>query len=324
MPEIAVFIEHRQGELRDISLEMLTIGRELSSSMGGTAHALLLGHPIDELVKKVTPWAHRVSAVDDPLLGTQDAEACQRVLAHLIPKVSPAVLLIGQTAAGIDLAPSLAVELGYPLVSDCIGLAWEDDTLVATRQIHGGKIEATVHFVKAPTYIATVRPSAFKIEEATLRGEVVTVDSPLTGEIASRKFIEYLEEAAGDIDISQADVVVGVGRGIREQENMEVIEKLAEALGGVIGCSRPVVDAGWLPKNRQIGSSGKTIKPKLYLAIGISGAFQHVAGMKSAETIVAVNKDPHAPIFSSAHYGIIGDLFKVVPQLTEKVMELKK
>ena len=156
-----------------------------------------------------------------------------------------------------------------------------------------------------------------------LTAEVINVDCPLTEAIAYRKFVDYVEAAVGDIDITQADIVIGVGRGIKEKENLAVVEALAESLGGVLACSRPVVDAGWLPKDRQVGSSGKTVKPKLYIAVGISGAFQHVAGMKAAETIVAINKDGNAPIFGEADYGIVGDLFKVIPALKEKINELK-
>jgi electron transfer flavoprotein alpha subunit len=165
-----------------------------------------------------------------------------------------------------------------------------------------------------------VRQAAFPFEEsAPLGGEVVAVDSPLTEEIKYRRFLEYVEAAVGEVDITQADVVVAVGRGIKEADNLALVEKLAKALGGVLAGSRPVVDAGWLPPERQVGQSGKTVKPKLYLAVGISGASQHVAGMKASSTIVAINKDPDAPIFKVAHYGIVDDLFKVVPALTQQL-----
>jgi electron transfer flavoprotein alpha subunit len=186
--------------------------------------------------------------------------------------------------------------------------------------MYGGKVSATVVFCPAHTYMATVRQAAFPFEEGELLGgEVMAVDSPLTEEVKYRKFLEYVEAAVGDVDITQADVVVAVGRGIKEEENLALVKRLAQALGGVLAGSRPVVDAGWLPPDRQVGQSGKTVKPRLYLAVGISGASQHVVGMKAASTIVAINKDPDAPIFKVAHYGIVDDLFKVVPALTEQL-----
>jgi electron transfer flavoprotein alpha subunit len=171
--------------------------------------------------------------------------------------------------------------------------------------------------------MVTLRAGVFQPGEGSASGEIVVADSALTEDVAYRRFLQYIEEAKGDVDISGAEVVIGVGRGIKEQENMALVEELATQLGGVLACSRPVVDAGWLPKDRQIGSSGKTIKAKIYVAIGISGAFQHVSGIRGTETIVAINKDPSAPIFGEADYGIVSDLFKAVPSLTEKIKELK-
>jgi electron transfer flavoprotein alpha subunit len=171
--------------------------------------------------------------------------------------------------------------------------------------------------------MATLRAGAFAAVEGTQQGEVQRIDNPLTEDIAYRKFLRYIEAPKGEVDISQADVVIGVGRGIKEQDNMAIVNELAENLDAVLACSRPVVDAGWLPKDRQIGSSGKTIKAKLYIAIGISGAFQHVAGIRSSETIVAINKDPSAPIFGEADYGIVADLFKAIPALTQRLVDIK-
>jgi electron transfer flavoprotein alpha subunit len=180
-----------------------------------------------------------------------------------------------------------------------------------------------VGFEEADGIVITVRSSSYTIEEPNFSGEIVQFDHPPAEEISVRKFIEYVEAAIGDVDITQADIVIGIGRGIKEPDNLKVVEELAAAIGGVLACSRPVVDAGWLPKDRQVGSSGKTIKPKLYIALGISGAFQHAAGMKGSETVVAVNKDCNAPIFGIADYGIVGDMFKVVPVLKQKIDEIK-
>jgi electron transfer flavoprotein alpha subunit len=207
-----------------------------------------------------------------------------------------------------------------PLASDCVGISVDGGAVSVTRQIYGGKIDGRVSFRDAATALVTVRAAAFPVEEGTRSGSVSEPDVTVPDEPAIRRFVEYVEAAVGDVDITKSDVIVAVGRGIKEEENLALVEELAELLGGVVGCSRPVVDAGWLPKDRQVGSSGKTVKPKLYLAVGISGQFQHMSGMKAAETIVAINKDPKAPIFSAADYGIVGDLFKIVPALKEKIL----
>jgi len=245
-------------------------------------------------------------------------------LAYLLKEHKPYLTLIAHSGFGMDLAPSLAVETGLPLATDCFEFRIENSQITAIRQMYGGKINAFIDFKGADQVLCTVRPSSFSFEESSLTAEIVHVDSPLQEEITARKFVEYVEAAVGDVDISQADIVIGVGRGIKEKENIKIVEDLASALGGVIACSRPVVDAGWLPKTRQVGSSGKTIKPKLYIALGISGAFQHTAGLKGAETVVAVNKDCNAPVFGIADFGIVDDLFKVVPTLTEKIKAIKE
>ena len=323
MSEIFVLIEHRQGEIQDVTYELLTGGAALASKMDGRVTAVLLGSGIDAFADQLQLWAHQILVVDDERLENFNADAYQKVLESLIKKRQPVVTLIPQSGFGVDLAPNLAVALDYPLTTDCFEIDYVDGNLTAYRQIYGGKVNAQIRFSDAPGYILTVRSASFPAEETGLSGEVVKSDSPLTEEFDYRKFINYVEAAVGDVDITQANIVIGIGRGIKEQENLNIVEDLANTVGGVLACSRPVVDAGWLPKDRQVGSSGKTIKPKLYIAVGISGAFQHVAGMKGAETIVAINKDCNAPIFGEADYGIVGDLFKVVPALSEKIKEMK-
>jgi electron transfer flavoprotein alpha subunit len=192
-----------------------------------------------------------------------------------------------------------------------------------TRTFYGGKLDAHLTMKDADLYILTIREATFIAEEPSKSGEIVKVDNPVTEEVSYRKFLEYVEPEIGEVDITQSTLLVGVGRGIREDKNMPVVEELAKAMGADLAASRAVVDAGWLPSDRQVGISGKTVKPKLYLAVGISGAFQHVTGMKGSEVIVAINKDPDAPIFGIADYGIVDDLFKVVPKLVEKIKELK-
>lgn len=323
MKEIFVLVEHRQGELRDITREMLAGAAHFASEVDGQVTAVLLGSGVDGHAEALKAWAHRVLVVDDARLEHFNADAYQAVLAALWQERKPYVTWIAQSGFGMDLAPSLAVALDLPLATDCFEIGLQGGRLSVMRQMYVGKVNARVGFGDAPGYILTIRGSSFKPEDTGLAGEIVKVDLPLKEEIACRKFVEYVEAAVGDVDITQAGIVVGVGRGIKEKENLPVAEALAESIGGVLACSRPVVDAGWLPKDRQVGSSGKVVKPKLYIALGISGAFQHTAGMKGAETIVAVNKDCNAPIFGVADYGIVGDLFKVAPALTEKIKELK-
>jgi electron transfer flavoprotein alpha subunit len=320
--EIFVLAEHRKGMIRDITWEMLGKGRELASQAGAGLTAVLLGHKARGFAEELAPMASRVLVVEGELLENFNAEIYQRVLSALISESKPFLTLIGHTGFGMDLAPSLAAEVGLPLATDCIDLCFQEGRLTAIRQMYGGKVNAEVSFPPDQGWMATVRPGSFPIEEyEPLGGEIELVDSVSSEEITYRRFMEYVEAAAEGADITQADVIVAVGQGIRESKNIRLVEELAEALGGTLACSRPIVDKKWLPKYRQVGTSGKTVSPKVYVAIGISGAFQHVTGMKGAGTIIAINKDPRAPIFRVADYGIVEDLFKVVPLLSEKAKE---
>lgn len=322
MKEILVLAEHRMGELRDVTLEMLTKGRELAQALDAQLVAGLLGHDVAGFSETLKKWAHQVLVVDDPKLENFNADAYQKVLSAIIKERQPGLTMIGHTSFGVDLAPPLATQMGFPLTTDCVNIQLKDGTPLATRQVYGGKLISEVSFIGTPCMV-TLRQGAFPVEESDLQGHVVAVDSPLTEEITYRRFLQYVEAVVGDVDITQAEIIVSVGRGIREEKNMPIVEGLAEAMGGVLACSRPVTDSGWLSSDRQVGQSGRTVKPKVYVAVGISGAFQHIAGMGGAETIVAINKDPNAPIFSVAHYGIVGDLFQVVPALTEKIAEAR-
>ena len=323
MKDIFVLAEHRQGEIREVTYELLTGGAVLAPKMDAQLTAVLLGSGVDAFAEDLKGWANRVIVVDEERLKDFNADLYQDVLEALWKEHKPALTLIPQSGFGVDLAPSLAVALDLPVTTDCYQIDVQGEQLTAFRQMYGGKVNAQVSFGEADGIIITIRSCSYTIEQSKLSGEIVKVDSPLTEEISVRKFIEYVEAAIGDVDITQADIVIGIGRGIKEPDNLKVVEELAASVGGVMTCSRPVVDAGWLPKDRQVGSSGKTIKPKLYIALGISGAFQHAAGMKGSETIVAVNKDCNAPIFGIADYGIVGDLFKVVPVLKQKIDEIK-
>ncbi len=323
MTAIFVLAEHRRGQIRDITFEMLTKARELAQKTDAELTAVLCGKDVQEHAKTLSEYSNRVLLVDDEKLENFNAQAYQIVLSNLIKEHKPLITLVGHTSFGIDLAPSLAVSLGLPLATDCIELAFETGTLTVTRQMYGGKVNATAVLNKAESYIVTVRQATFPAEKAASVGDVIEVPSPISEDITQKLFIEYLLPPPGGVDITAADVLIGVGRGIKDESEIPQLEQLAKALGGALACSRPIVDKGWLPNDRQVGSSGKTVKPKLYLALGISGAFQHVLGMKSSDLIIAVNKDKNAPIFSVADYGVVEDLFKLVPPLTAKVNELK-
>jgi electron transfer flavoprotein alpha subunit len=270
-------------------------------------------------------YAKNVLLVQDAKLENFNSEAYKRTLSKLITEHKPTLILMGHTSYGIELAPRLAAALNTPLATDCIDIGFEGDTLTVTRQMYGGKVNVKATARKASTYMATIRQATFtpKKPEPPANGQITETPSPLTEEISEKRFIQYILPPPGGVDITAAEKLVGVGRGIKDQTNIPALEDLAKTLGAVLSCSRPIVDKGWLPSDRQVGSSGKTVKPKLYLAMGISGAFQHILGMKSSDLIIAVNKDPKAPIFSFADYAIVEDLFKIVPPLKNKVNELR-
>ncbi|MFC1932797.1 electron transfer flavoprotein subunit alpha/FixB family protein [Chloroflexota bacterium] len=322
MDRIFVLAEHRKGGFRDITWEMLNKGRELASGSGSELIAVLLGYGVKDLAQQLAQRADQVLFMEHERLENFNSETYQKVLSNLIAEYKPGLTLIGHTAFGMDLAPSLAAQLELPLSTDCVDLHLEGGELTTIRQKYADKVNAEISFPGAKQYIVTVRPGSFPMDgEGAKAGEIKGLSLPVE-EIEYKRFIEYVEAALGEVDIAQADVLVSVGNGIGDVKNIPIVSELADALGATLSCSRPVVDKKWLPKERQVGTSGKTIKPKVYLAVGISGAFQHIAGIKGG-TIIAINKDPKAPIFRVADYGIVGDLFKVVPLLKRRVSELK-
>jgi electron transfer flavoprotein alpha subunit len=324
MGEIMVLMEHRQRELREISLEMLAKGQELAEKEQTELTAVLLGKGVDSLAGDIKRLCHRVLVLEDDRLTHFNSEPYQGVLNFLIKERKPSLVLIGHTAFGMDLAPALATAAGIPLASDCYEIEIKDKTIHPYRQMYGGKMCTEVHIKEAPCTMITVRSGSFPSEGLReINGGIEAVPFVFDRDYSYKKFMQYLEAAVGEVDITQADVIVSVGRGIGGPENLPVAEELAGLLGGVVACSRPVADKQWLPKERQVGTSGKTVKPKFYVALGISGAFQHIAGMQNAATIIAINKDAKAPIFSVADYGIVDDLFKAVPAIVAKLRERK-
>lgn len=324
MGEIIVLVEHRQGEVREISFEMLSKGQELAEKTQTELAAVLLGQEVTPMANEIKRFCHRTLVVQDERLTSFNSEPYQDILSSLVKERNPSLVLIGHTAFGMDLAPALATAAGIPLATDCYEIELKGSDILPYRQMYGGKMCAEIHFKEAPCKMITVRSGSFPSEGLReLNGAIEEVPFPSEEDYPYKRFLQYLEAAVGEVDITQSDVIVSVGRGIGSPDNLSVAEELASLVGGVVACSRPVADKNWLPKERQVGTSGKTVKPKFYIALGISGAFQHIVGMQNAATIVAINKDPKAPIFNVAHYGIVDDLFKVVPGIVEKLRERK-
>jgi len=319
MDEILVLAEHRQGELRDITLEMLAAANTLGRENDLTTAALLLGHETSSLSGKLKGACDKVLVMEDPELAHYNADQYLMAMETVFRERKPLLTLIGHTAIGMDLAPAMAARLSLPLVTDCAELSLEEGRLGVLRQIYGGKINAQLAMKPSDHYLISLRTGSFEAEvEQGKSGDVETIPAPDWTNLRGRKFLGYVEAELADVDIAAADILVSIGRGIGKPENIPLAQEFADAIGATLSCSRPVADEEWLPKSRQVGTSGKTVRPKVYIALGISGAYQHQAGMKNADTIIAVNKDPMAPIFAIAHYGIVDDLLKVLPLLTEK------
>lgn len=325
MAKIFVVAEHRQGQLRDITYEMLTKARQIGEKAGAEVTAILLGKNMKEHAKNLAEYAKTVLLIDDAKLENFNSETYRKILSKLVSDNKPTLILVGHTSYGLDLAPRLAAALNLPLATDCIDFEMQDGSLIVTRQMYGGKVSVRARAKKAETYVVTVRQATFSSEKPNPpeTGQIIEMPSPLAEETYEKKFMQFILPPTGGIDITAAEKLVGIGRGIKDVANIPQLEELAKILGAALSCSRPIVDKGWLPTDRQVGTSGKTVKPKMYLALGISGAFQHVLGMKSSDLIIAVNKDPNAPIFSFSDYAVVEDLFKIVPALKAKVSEIQ-
>jgi len=325
MTEIFVLAEHRRGQMLDITYEVLTKGKEVAEKANAKLVVLILGKCVKEKAKTLPEYVNRVLIVEDSKLENFNSDAYQKVLSSIISEQMPLLTMMGHTSYGMELAPRLAASLRIPIATDCIDLSFEGENLVVIRQMYGGKVNVKAVLKKAKSYMVTVRPGAFIAQKVKIpfNGEVIEKPSPLTEEILTKRFIKYILPSLGEVDITAAEKLVGVGRGIKDQANLSMMEEFAKAIGAVLASTRPVIDKGWLPSDRQVGISGKTVKPKLYFAVGISGAFHHVLGMKNSNLIIAINKDPNAPIFYFSDYGIVDDLFKIVPELTKRLYELK-
>ena len=322
MAQIFAYITHKDGVADDSALELITAAKKID---GATAIAVVAGSGAD-LEKVCTEMAEsykEVYKLDNEAFAYPNAEVIRKALVNLLPADS--IVLVPHSTFGMDLAPGLSIKMDSAYVADVVDIEGvEGSNLKVIRQEFGGQVSTHVSCDIAAGAVVTVRPGPFAPDESKGAGGQVTDKSAEVGDLsAKRKYLETVLQEAGDVDITKSDILVSVGRGIEDEENIEVAQELAEAMGADVSCSRPIVDAKWLDKSRQVGTSGQTVKPKVYLAMGISGSFQHLGGIKGSPFIVAVNKNPKAPIFQVADVGIISDILEFMPELTEAINDSK-
>ncbi len=314
--------EQRDGQLRKITYEIVSEGRRLADAMGQDLTVVLLGSGIRDKADGLAQYgADKVIVADDPRLAVPTTGAYVAVISQLVKASDPAVLLLGASVQGKDIAARLSAALGVGMAQDCTAFKAENGNLVATRPIYAGKAYATVTFENSWPQMATARPNVMPVQEPdpgrTAQIEEASFD---LGEADLKtQVVDVVKDESGKVDLTEADKIVSGGRGMKGPENFKILEELAEVIGASVGASRSAVDAGWRPHSDQVGQTGKVVSPNLYIACGISGAIQHLAGMSTSKVIVAINKDPDAPIFQKADYGVVADLFDVVPALTEEV-----
>ncbi len=315
MSDVLAITDHRRGELRDVSYEIITAGRDLADETGGDLHLAVISGTVDEFAEKLD--REGVDAIHTVDYGEEfNHGVYTQTITQLYDELAPQYVLAPNSVNGLDYAPAVANELDLPIVTDAVGLETDGDTLGVTREMFGGKVETATEL--EGDAVVTIRSAEWPAAEGTGDATIEAFDVEIDEDALGSTVTGFEEVGGGDVDISEADVLVSVGRGIEEEDNIPIIEELADALDATISSSRPIVDNGWLPKNRQVGQSGKVVTPDVYIAIGISGAVQHVAGMKGSDTIVAINTDPNAPIMDIADYAIHDDLFDVIPALTEE------
>jgi len=323
---IWVVIEQSKAEIRKVSLEILSQGRIIADKTGDPLVAVILGKGIADLAKTVAAYgADKVIIVDDDKLADYSTGAYTSVLNKIIRKEEPQAVLLGNTAVGKDLAPRLAQRLGVGMASDCTGMEYDEaNFLTFKRPIYGGKAFAEVASNTRPI-VATIRPNTFPLgqQDAAKQAEVVNETAEIDAADLRAIVKEVIIAASARPELIEANIIISGGRGMKGPENYKILEECADVIGAAVGASRAAVDAGWIEQKFQVGQTGKTVSPTLYIACGISGAIQHLAGMSSSKVIVAINKDPEAYIFNVADYGIVGDLFEIVPLLTEEFKKLK-
>ncbi len=317
--DIFVVAEHLKGNLDDVTFELLGKGRELADALGGSLVGVLMGNDVKDLANQMGK-ADKVICSENENLADFNPEAFGKTLTEIVKSRSPKVVLVPNTSMGMDLAAGLSVDLDLPFVAYASDLSVAGANLTVTSQLYGGKMNVESTF-EGDRYIVSVIAGSFSADAGKSDGSPQVEDVAAPDSVGDNRvrFKQLIEPEAGDVDITQQDILVSVGRGIRNEDNIPIVQELADALGGALSSSRPIVDNKWLPKTRQVGKSGVKVKPKLYFTVGISGAPEHIEGMKDAELIIAINTDANAPIFDYAHYGVTEDLFDIVPALTEKL-----
>jgi electron transfer flavoprotein alpha subunit len=323
MPRIFTYIVHRGGAVDDSAAELIAAARKIDANASPTAVLTGWGADLTAACSSLSSSYGEIWKVANEALTYPNAELVRQALLSVLPP--NCILLVEHEHFGIDLSPGLSIKLSSAFVSDVLAIEGvEGNSLKLVRQEFGGQVSAHVRCDISSGVVINIRPGAFKPEpSAPTAGVVVDKSSAVGAVVARRRYLETIVAEAGDVDITKHSVLVSVGRGIQEKDNIGIAEELAEALGAAVSCSRPVVDAKWLEKSRQVGSSGKTVKPKVYLACGISGAFQHLAGIKGNPFLIAINKNPKAPIFQVADVGIVDDILEFLPELTNKVREMR-
>jgi electron transfer flavoprotein alpha subunit len=323
-----VFVEQTEGEAAKVSWELLGKGAELAKALGVPLSAVVIGENVEQLCHEAFAYgAAKAYLIDAPVFRYYRTEAYLRAVNHLIKKYKPEIILMGATGLGRDLAGAVATQVGTGLTADCTGLAIDDKrNLMQTRPAFGGNIMATIMCDKFRPQMSTVRPHVMPMQERQegAFGEIVRESFQVAEEEILVKVLEIISDNKTDqVDVAGAEFIVSGGRGMMGKENFVMLQELADELGGVVGASRSAVDAGWMPQERQVGQTGKTVRPKIYIACGISGAIQHLVGMQDSDVVIAINRDKEAPIFEVATYGIVGDLFQVIPAITRRLRELK-
>lgn len=323
-----VYLETDEGRAKNVGFELLNPGRAMADKLGEELVAVVIGEGVEQAAKDAIAYgADRVLLVEGDEYRNYNTDAATFAMAELIRKYEPSIVLYGATNNGRDVAPRVACTLKTGLTADCTGLDIDEETrlLMSTRPTFGGNLMATIACPDHRPQMSTVRPGVFKkaAYDEGRTGEIVREEVHIDPKNIRVELVERIREVAEAVNLEEADVIVSGGRGLKAPENFALIRELAEVLGGVVGASRAAVDAGWIPHAHQVGQTGRTVAPKLYVAVGISGAIQHLAGMSGSDTIVAINRDPDAPIFGVADYGIVGDLFEVVPALIQEIRNKK-
>lgn len=317
--KVFAYIAHSDGVAEDSALEMVKAGQKIAKDAGVTA--IVVGSGVDALCTEMAASYKEVWKVDNAAFSYPNAEVIRKALLNLLP--ADAILMVSHNTFGMDLSPGLSIKIDSPFLADVVDFELDGTTLTAVRQEYSGQAHTHVACDVSAGAVVNVRPGVFQPDESKSAGGQVVDKSADIGDVtAGRRFLEVVEAEAGDVDITKSDVLVSIGRGIEDEENIEIAQELADAMGAVVSCSRPIVDAKWLEKSRQVGTSGQTVKPKVYMAMGISGSFQHLGGIKGNPFIIAVNKNAKAPIFQVADVGIEANILEFMPALTEAIKAL--